>query len=153
MKKPSKRASHVAKLNKTEALFRVPYFLVGQSIACSRLMVRIITHIAKPTDKPLVLMFAGTSGHGKTELSQQLGTLLDVPMHITDCAAVERKMEMFGPRKPYQDYQLGSPLNNFLAENSGRKCVVVLDEFEKTSTEIRETFLLPFDNGLPSFPA
>lgn len=38
MKKPSKRASHVAKLKKTEKLFRVPYFLVGKSIACNRLM-------------------------------------------------------------------------------------------------------------------
>lgn len=148
MKKPSKRAFQVAKLKKMEELFRVPYFLIGQSIACNRLMARIVTHVAKPTDKPLVFMFAGPSGHGKTELAQQLGTFLDVPMHITDCASIETKSDMFGPRKPYTDYDKGSPLNNFLAENSGRKCVVLLDEFEKTSAEIRETFLLPFDNGL-----
>lgn len=153
MKKPSNRASHVVKLKKTEELFRVLYFLIEQSVACNRLMARIVTHVAKPTDKPLVLMFAGPSGHGKTELAQQLGIFLDVPMHIADCASIEPKMDMFGPRKPYMGYDEGSPLNNFLAENSGRKCVVLLDEFEKTSTEIRETFLLPFDNGLLPFPA
>lgn len=148
MKKPTKRACQIAKLKKVEELFRVPYFLVGQSIACSRLMGRIVTHIAKPTVKPLVLMFAGPSGHGKTELAQQLGTFLQLPMHIADCASIETKMGMFGPPKPYVGYDKGSPLNNFLAENSGRKCVVLLDEFEKTLAKTRETFLLPFDNGL-----
>lgn len=41
----------------------------------------------------------------------------------------------------------GTPLNNFLAKNHEERCIVFLDEFEKTSPDIHKTLLLPFDNG------
>lgn len=109
--------------------------------------------LALPGDKPLVLMFAGPSGHGKTELAQSLGTLISATIIALDCSTFKREDEMFGPRCPYQGYQLGSRLNNFLTENSGRRSIVFMDEFEKTSVEIRNALLIPFDQGLSTHVA
>jgi hypothetical protein len=39
--------------------------------------------ISKKT--PLVLVFAGPSGHGKTELARQLGHLLSLELEVVDC--------------------------------------------------------------------
>jgi len=38
-------------------------------------------------------------------------------------------------------------LNNFLARKAGQRCVVFLDEFEKTTADVHKSLLLPFDNG------
>ena len=54
---------------------------------------------------------------------------------------------MFGPRAPYQGYQDGSPLNNFITAHGGKRCVVFLDEFEKTDDLIRQGLLIPFQSG------
>jgi ATP-dependent Clp protease ATP-binding subunit ClpA len=41
----------------------------------------------------------------------------------------------------------GSPLNNFVAQKNGERCVVFLDEFEKTNSTIHNALLIPFDKG------
>ncbi|RSL46328.1 hypothetical protein CEP53_010370 [Fusarium sp. AF-6] len=56
-------------------------------------------------------------------------------------------MELFGPREPYVSAEKGSPVNKFLVEHSGQRCIVFFDEFEKTTKEIHQALLLPFDNG------
>lgn len=38
-------------------------------------------------------------------------------------------------------------MNNFLARKAGQRCVVFLDEFEKTTADVHKSLLLPFDNG------
>lgn len=44
----------------------------------------------------------------------------------------------------------GSPLKNVFARNSGKRSIVFLDEFEKTTPSIYQAMLLPFDNGKSS---
>lgn len=109
--------------------------------------------LALPRDKPLVLMFAGPSGHGKTELAQSLGALISAEIVALDCSTFQRENEMFGARPPYIGYEFGSQLNNFLAKGSGKRNIVFMDEFEKTSTEIRNALLIPFDQGLRTYVA
>ncbi|KAL2107656.1 hypothetical protein VUR80DRAFT_4900 [Thermomyces stellatus] len=118
LKPPSERSLQIARLMGTEELFRIPYFLVGQSIACDRITNKVVSHVAQGHQndgEPLVLLFAGPSGHGKTELAQKMGSLLGVPLHIVDCTSIGNQWDLFGCRKPYQNYQAGTPLNNFLA--------------------------------------
>lgn len=69
-------------------------------------------------------------------------------MEIVDCTNKSDEKEMFGARSPYQGWEKGSPLNNFLARKAGENCIVFLDEFEKTTEDLRQTLLLPFQNGM-----
>ncbi|PTB67011.1 P-loop containing nucleoside triphosphate hydrolase protein [Trichoderma citrinoviride] len=147
LKRPSTRRRQVARIKNCEGLLGIPYFLVGQGVATELLTQRLLTHLLMPTKRPLVLCFAGPSGHGKTELARQLGHLLTLDLEVVDCTTFTHEMELFGPRRPYHGYEKGSAVNNFLVQHAGRKCIVFLDEFEKTTKEIHQTLLLPFDNG------
>lgn len=147
MKPPSSKKRQIARIKNCQGLLGIPYFLVGQTVATELLIQRLLTHLMMPTKQPLVLCFAGPSGHGKTELARQLGHLLSLDLEVVDCTTFTHEMELFGPRAPYHGYQTGSAVNNFLVEHSGRQCIVFLDEFEKTTKEIHQSLLLPFDNG------
>ncbi|KAH6608629.1 hypothetical protein Trco_001975 [Trichoderma cornu-damae] len=147
LKPPSTKRRQIARLKNCQGLLGIPYFLVGQSFATELLIQRLLTHLMMPTKQPLVLCFAGPSGHGKTELARQLGHLLSLDLEVVDCTTFTHEMELFGPRRPYSGYEKGSAVNNFLVEHSGKRCIVFLDEFEKTTKEIHQTLLLPFDNG------
>lgn len=146
-KKPSSRHRQVAKLRNAEALLGISYFLVGQTMATNRLYQKLLTYMTVQTKRPLVMVFAGPSGHGKTELARRLGHLMNLDLEIVDCTIVNREMELFGPRNPYVGAEVGTPLNNFLVKNAGKRCIVFLDEFEKTTKDIHQALLLPFDNG------
>jgi ATP-dependent Clp protease ATP-binding subunit ClpA len=76
-----------------------------------------------------------------------LGDLLNLELHVSDCTIVNRENELFGPRNPYVGAEEGSPLNNFLAKKNGQRCIVFLDEFEKTTSDIWNALLIPFDKG------
>jgi AAA domain (dynein-related subfamily) len=147
-KKPSQRYVQLAQRRNAEALLGLPYFLIGQTLASNLLLQRLLSHLIVPSKRPLVLVFAGPSGHGKTELARKLGHLLSLELEVVDCTIFNREMELFGSREPYVGSEKGSPLNNFLANNTGKRCIVFLDEFEKTTSDIHKTLLLPFDNGM-----
>jgi hypothetical protein len=146
-KKPSSRHRQVAKLRNAEALLGIPYFLVGQTMATNRLFQKLLNYMMVPTKRPLVMVFAGPSGHGKTELARRLGHLMSLDLQIVDCTIYNREIELFGPRNPYVGAEHGTPLNKFLANNAGKRCIVFLDEFEKTTIDIHQALLVPFDNG------
>ena len=50
-------------------------------------MTEIASHLCNSelSTKPLVLLFAGPPGHGKTETAKQLAKLLDAPYWKVDC--------------------------------------------------------------------
>ena len=147
-KRPSQRQIQLAQRRNAEALLGLPFFLVGQTLASNLLLQKLLSHLISPGKRPLVLVFAGPSGHGKTELARKLGHLLSLELEVVDCTIFNREIELFGPREPYVGSEKGSPLNNFLARNAGKRCIVFLDEFEKTNSDIHNTLLLPFQNGI-----
>lgn len=146
-KKPSIRHRQVAIRKRSEALLGIQYFLIGQTTAAAALMRKLLSYMVIPSKRPLVLVFAGPSGHGKTELARRLGYLLSLELEIVDCTIYSRESDLFGHRSPYTGSERGTPLNNFLARKAGQKCVVFLDEFEKTTADVHKSLLLPFDNG------
>lgn len=150
LRQPGPRAKQVAKFKGAESLFAVPFFLIGQTVASQLLMKRLLHHLAKPSNVPLVMVFAGPSGHGKTELARKLGELMELEMEVVDCTNKDDQTDMFGARAPFLMSMLGSPLNNFLARKSAERSIVFLDEFEKTSKDIHQALLLPFHSGEPT---
>lgn len=147
LKPPEPRMLQVAEAHDLLPLFETPYHIIGQQLATRQVTESIISHYLFDTETPLVLLLTGPSGHGKTELAKQMGELLSLQLHRVDCAEMKFETDMFGPKAPYQNYQVGSPLNNHLAEYADKKSVVFLDEFDKTTADVRKALLLLFESG------
>jgi hypothetical protein len=151
-KSPSDRQTQVAVMHNALSLLGIGYFMIGQSSAAKMVIQKILSNMALPRSKPLVMVFAGPSGHGKTELAKRMGELLSLEIECIDCTELRYETDLFGPKKPYIGHEAGSPLNNFLARLAGRRCIVFLDEFEKTTRDVQNALLIPFDEGLLCFP-
>ncbi|KAK4155853.1 P-loop containing nucleoside triphosphate hydrolase protein [Chaetomidium leptoderma] len=137
----------LAQVHKASELLGIRYFLVGQALASRLLTERSFTYLAMPTTQPLILVFAGPSGHGKTELAQNLGWLLSLDLQPVDCTNLSHETDLFGPWPPYEGWREGSVVNNYLAGHNGKRCIVFMDEFEKTKDEVRRALLTPFQSG------
>jgi hypothetical protein len=146
-KRPSARHWQIAQRENAIELLGLPYFLIGQSIAAQNVLTELLSNLVVPSKKPLVLVFAGPSGHGKTEMARRLGYLMQTELLVVDCTIVQHEIELFGGRHPYVNADKGTPLNNHLTKYDGERSIVFLDEFEKTSAEVHQALLLPFDNG------
>ncbi|KAF2194328.1 P-loop containing nucleoside triphosphate hydrolase protein [Zopfia rhizophila CBS 207.26] len=144
---PSHREIQVAQAHNAMALLGVGQFLIGQTSATRMVAQKLLSHMALPRSKPLVMAFTGPSGHGKTELAKRMGDLLNLEMERIDCTEMRYETDLFGPKKPYIGHELGSPLNNFLAKMTAKRSIVFLDEFEKTTRDVQNALLIPFDEG------
>ncbi|KAL8919145.1 MAG: hypothetical protein Q9172_005106 [Xanthocarpia lactea] len=141
------RRKQVAAAFDMTPLFEIPFQIIGQRLAARTVQEWLTSHALHHIEKPLVLLFTGPSGHGKTELAKRMGELLSLPLLKVDCTQIRVTTDLFGPQAPYAGYQAGSPLNNFLADHSGQKAVIFLDEFEKTTKDVHKSLLLLFDEG------
>ncbi|KAK4099209.1 P-loop containing nucleoside triphosphate hydrolase protein [Parathielavia hyrcaniae] len=137
----------LAQVHKASELLGIGYFLVGQTLASGLLTDRFLSYLAMPIRQPLVLLFAGPSGHGKTELARNLGRMLSLDLHGVDCTNLRHESDLFGPWFPFAGSDKGSAVNNYLAAYAGKRCIVFMDEFEKTTDEVRHALLVPFQSG------
>ncbi|KAI1387329.1 P-loop containing nucleoside triphosphate hydrolase protein [Hypoxylon trugodes] len=144
---PTKRQKTVLDRQEADEVLGLHQMIVGQSIATRWLQRKLLIYLAQQKRRPFILVFAGPSGHGKTELARRFGELMSLELERVDCTIFKQDNELFGPRPPYSGHEDGSLLNNFLARKSGERCIVFMDEFEKTSEEIHNTLLLPFQEG------
>ena len=144
-----RREKEISNAFRTQKLYQIPYHIVGQFPAANQVIKSIACHllISLAEPEPLALLFAGPSGHGKTELACRMGDLLNVKFLRVDCTEMQMATDMFGPKKPYDGYLLGSPLNNYLVQQDGSRSVVFLDEFDKTTDEVRKAMLLILESG------
>ncbi|KAF2090205.1 P-loop containing nucleoside triphosphate hydrolase protein [Saccharata proteae CBS 121410] len=141
------RLSQIVHGHNMQQLLRIPYRLISQGPATRLVKDQICSDIAFHEPRPLVMIFAGPSGHGKTELAKQLGDLLGVESLIEDMSKISNSWELFGPGSGYLGSEEGSRVNNFLSKNTGQRCVVFLDEFDKTEAEVRLSLLTVMENG------
>lgn len=152
--KPQPREKQVAELKDVAPLLGIPYLLIGQITAAVALRNSLLVYMARRkvphNRKPLVLVFAGPSGHGKTELAKQMSSLIYLETLVIDCPQFSTDTGLFGSRPGYHDADKGSQLNNFLSKHDNKKCIVFLDEFEKTNRDVHNTLLKLFDEGMSS---
>lgn len=103
--------------------------------------------------RPLgVLLFAGSSGTGKTHLARELHNYLfgnDYDIVRIDCGEYQQKHEnqkLMGSPPGYIGHEDGGVLTNRVLENPNT--VVLLDEVEKAHPDLWDTFLRVFDEGM-----
>jgi hypothetical protein len=144
---PSARLQHVASVLRINHLLGIHQFVIGQEYALKLLIDHVLSHLVLQDEKPLVLMFAGPSGHGKSEVGRLLGELMSLNVLQLDMAGIKKETDLCGARTPFFGWETGSPLNNFLASHSGERAIVFLDEFEKSSKEVWECLLIPLGDG------
>ncbi|XXH03385.1 hypothetical protein Hte_009784 [Hypoxylon texense] len=144
----TKRTLQIAEAHGMTALLRLPYHIVGQEATVRLVVNTVYAHVAQDTAKPLVLAFAGLSGHGKTELATQMGELLSIPTKTIDCAQASDQWALLGSTYGYIGSEKGAPLNEFLVSNKGKRCVVFLDEFDKTTDDVHKALLKVMDEGI-----
>ena len=125
------------------------YRVVGQHFALEQVLGEVSSfHVnAELSEKPLVMLFSGPPGHGKTETAKQLADVLGCPFHKVDCRNHATPWEMFGSGVGYVGSTAGTQLSNFIAEQAGRRSVVLLDEFDHCNADTWEGFYHIFDEG------
>ncbi len=145
IEQPTPRKKQVAQAHNTTPLFELPYQIIGQRRATEQVEESIGSHYLLNTAQPLVLLFTGPSGHGKTELASSLGGLPSLPFLAVNCSVLHHSYDLLGPHAGHEGWGQGSPLSIHLAQYAGQRNVVFLDEFDKTTQQVRQSMLLPFE--------
>lgn len=151
----TKMTRHRLKELSLEELVQILLSITGQRLASQLLFDKVLCHRVHSSRAcgtlgvPLVLLFAGPPGHGKTVLSERLATAIaDGRSQKIPCEQHKDTYAMFGAYAPYQGSEKGSLLNNFLCDNDDSSIrVVLLDEFDKTESEVVDGLLNVFDRA------
>lgn len=117
--------------------------VIGQDQVKKDLLNAFYSFLKKDNNKPIVLMFYGTSGIGKTETAKFLSRILDQKLF-------RKQFSMFQNVK-FSEYLFGgnhtqSSFAKELLERSSN--VILLDEFDKAANLFHEAFYQLFDEGI-----
>lgn len=85
--KPSIGEKQSAKEHEIMPLFEAPYNFIGQQQVTRQVIDCVRLHYDFGKDKPLVLLFTGPSGHGKTQLAEDMNRLLSLDIFTVDCTS------------------------------------------------------------------
>ncbi|KAH6902298.1 hypothetical protein BKA70DRAFT_1306365 [Coprinopsis sp. MPI-PUGE-AT-0042] len=151
----TRRTSKLINRSFFRPLARVQYDLIGQDRALEELFRLLSIHSRQAIASPLVVMFSGPSGHGKSLLARKFGSLLDIPTHTVNMVTPRSQDDLW---ESYSVSPIEEPTNctlaEFLVNNEGKRCVVVLDEIEKVVNEkILWSLLMPWEHGRCSLEA
>jgi len=135
-------------------LTRMRYELVGQDRALEQLFRVLSIHSQQLTTLPVVVLLCGPSGHGKSLLARKFGALLDVPTHTVNMTTLRSAHDLWQAysMNPYEEPSTCT-LAEFLINNEGKRCVVVLDEIEKVEEKTLWSLLMPWESGRCSLEA
>ncbi|KAF9532903.1 hypothetical protein CPB83DRAFT_784156 [Crepidotus variabilis] len=145
----TKRSSALIQRSFFRPLTRVRYDLVGQDRALEQLFRALSMKSRDLTPAPIVVIMCGPSGHGKSLLARKFGALLDVPTHTVNMTTLKSSHDLWQAfsMSPYEPPSSCS-LAEFLINNEGKRCVVVLDEIEKTiDDKILWSLHMPWEFG------
>ncbi|PGH12823.1 hypothetical protein AJ79_04047 [Helicocarpus griseus UAMH5409] len=133
---PSKKEREVARLLGTESLLHAPYFMVGQSIAIKQVSDYVKSYLAIPSNRPLVLAFAGPPGHGQAEMASYIGKITSLSSVVSRI----KKMNKPGAREHVSN-SLSSSKQSIGLE------VVYIDELDKIGSSNLITLLDGYAQG------
>lgn len=98
-------------------------------------------------EKPVAsLLFVGPTGVGKTELTKQLSSILDIPLIRFDMSEYQEKhtvARLIGAPPGYVGYEEGGLLTDAIRKSP--HCVLLLDEIEKAHPDIFNVLLQIMD--------
>ncbi|KAF7295639.1 C3H1-type domain-containing protein [Mycena indigotica] len=150
----AKRSSALIHRSFFRPLARVRYELVGQDRALEQLFRVLSMHSQKLAVSPVVVLLCGPSGHGKSLLARRFGALLDVPTHTVNMTTLRNAHDLWTALSMGPDEEPSScTLAEFLINNEGKRCVVILDEIEKVEEKTLWSLLMPWESGRCSFEA
>lgn len=102
-------------------------------------------------NKPSVLFFGGTTGTGKSYLAKKIAEIIFgsekylVRLDMSEYADKMSVNKLYGSAPGYVGYEEGGYLTEAIKKN--KYCVLLLDEIEKASEEVHNSFLQLFDEG------
>lgn len=102
-------------------------------------------------DKPIVMLFVGTTGVGKSFLAKRLAYEMFgsekniVRLDMSEYADKTSVNKMYGSSPGYVGYEEGGVLTEAIKKNN--RCVLLLDEIEKAHEDVFNVLLQVFDEG------
>lgn len=102
-------------------------------------------------NKPVVFLFAGSTGTGKTLLAKKIAEEVFgdekkmVRLDMSEYAEKTSVTKLYGSSAGYVGYDNGGILTEAIKKN--KHCVLLLDEIEKADEEVHNVFLQLFDEG------
>jgi ATP-dependent Clp protease ATP-binding subunit ClpA len=116
--------------------------IIGQDRALDRVLNNLVLNLNSKISKPIVLLFCGSSGIGKTQTAQSLAT-------ITNKQLFRKQMSMAHSLES-QSYFFGGKFNekSFAKDLIERESnIILLDEFDKVNPIFYNVFYQLFDEG------
>lgn len=109
-------------------LARMRYDVIGQDCAFEQLFRCLSIQSQNLSVSPLVVMLCGPSGHGKSLFARKFGSSLGVPTHTVNMTTLSSTHDLWQSysMSPYEEPSTLT-LAEFLTDNEGKRCVVVLD--------------------------
>lgn len=117
--------------------------IIGQNDAIHKLLVSLLSFIKFSSKKPIVIMFYGPSGVGKTETAKYLSEKMGGKLFY-------KQFSMF-QNNEFSNYLFGGihSQNSFAKEILERNSnVILLDEFDKAHSHFYSAFYQLFDEGI-----
>jgi ATP-dependent Clp protease ATP-binding subunit ClpA len=138
-------------LNLTVVEMGLKQAVIGQDAAIRSVMRVLMAKAAGLKDpvKPVgVLLFAGYTGTGKTEIARQLSAVTNMPMLRLDMSEYSEKhtvAKLYGSPPGYVGYGDGGRLTNFVKQNPCS--VIVFDEVDKAHPDVMDVLLQLAEEG------
>ena len=119
--------------------------IIGQEKAKKNLLRKLVAQLVRPTAKPLVLMFYGEPGIGKTETARQLSAILYGNENI-----IREQMSMVGGESSVKYFKSTNHSEDSFSKTllNRESNVILLDEFALAPTFFHSTFFQMFDEGI-----
>lgn len=119
--------------------------IIGQREAKKSLLRKLVAQLIRPSSKPLVLMFFGEPGIGKTETAKQLSTTLYGNDNI-----IREQMSMVGGETSVKYFKSTNHSEDSFSKTllNRESNVILLDEFALAPAFFHSTFFQMFDEGI-----
>ncbi|WP_413363744.1 AAA family ATPase [Lysinibacillus sp. 3P01SB] len=133
----------ITKENLKEIVIKIKQRIIGQDQIIKQIVASLYLSANSKKNKPVVLMFYGPPGVGKTE------TVNIISEVINNTKAFRQQLSMF-KTKEFSDYMFGSEIHSkalskdLIRNNSN---VILLDEFNQCPEYIYSSFFQMFDEG------
>ena len=119
--------------------------IIGQREAKKSLLRKLVAQLVRPSSKPLVLMFYGEPGIGKTETAKQLSTTLYGNENV-----IREQMSMVGGESSVKYFKSTNHSEDSFSKTllNRESNVILLDEFALAPAFFHSTFFQMFDEGI-----